>query len=100
MAAQVWTVGALRLDVACVGGEGIRWVLAGRKWRTLRFGYEQLESTKGGWGCKRDKRGKKQDKNRSWRVGDHDGRQADCEREKETSEEANTLKERNTREKE
>lgn len=27
----------------CVGG-GIRRVLAGRKWRTLRFGYEELES--------------------------------------------------------
>jgi len=25
-----------------VGG-GIRWVLAERKWRTLRFGYKQLE---------------------------------------------------------
>lgn len=34
-------------ESVCVGG-GIRWVLAERKWRTLRFGYEQLESTEGG----------------------------------------------------
>lgn len=35
----------------CVGG-GIRWVSAGRKWRTLRFGYEQLESIERG--CRRE----------------------------------------------
>lgn len=55
MAAQVWTVGALRLDVGCVGGEGIRWVLAGRKWRTLRFGYKQLESGRGGGKLKKSR---------------------------------------------
>lgn len=31
----------------CGGGGGISRVLAGRKWRTLRFGYEQLESIEG-----------------------------------------------------
>lgn len=63
MAAKIWTVCALRLDFVrmlrveyvrvsvCVGG-GIRWVSAGRKWRTLRFGYEQLESIERG--CRRE----------------------------------------------
>lgn len=41
----------------CVGG-GIRRVLAGRKWRTLRFGYEELESICGGGELKQSEKRK------------------------------------------
>lgn len=61
----------------CVGG-GIRWVLAGRKWRTLRFGYEQLESIERG--CRREGK-KKKSRVKTWEcgAGDRDGRRAESD---------------------